>query len=378
MRYITLAIHTKARAESLLEILKSNRIDAIVVPYDSSEEELSHLYMVQVNTVYLSRAVKVFESYGADTLGEVMHDGKSKSRILIPVDFSKMSMIACRAGFELAERLNLTPLLLHAYALGHIPEEPDCESMPDMFGGINDGVKQIQQIRDDKRLRAEADRMMRKLADEVRSAQRQGLLPQLKFAYTVSPGLPEEVIAEYVKSEHPPLVVMATRGRDKRELELIGSVTAEVLDDCRAPIFTVPENYTFCGVRNITKLVMFCNLDRQDILSFDALMRMFGFPEIEVWLVPIAEKFAQPSKVVEKTESLCDYLTGNYPTVTFHTAYLAAKDFHAQFSTFALETGMQMIIVPNKRKNIFSRLFNPGIAHRFLFERDIPMLAIPV
>ena len=37
-----------------------------------------------------------------------------------------------------------------------------------------------------------------------------------------------------------------------------------------------------------------------------------------------------------------------------------------------------LIIVPNKKKNIFSRFFNPGVAHKVLFQTDIPMLVIPV
>ena len=48
------------------------------------------------------------------------------------------------------------------------------------------------------------------------------------------------------------------------------------------------------------------------------------------------------------------------------------------FANFAGQRGVQMLIVPNKKRNILSRLFNPGIAHKILFERDMPLLSAPV
>ena len=39
---------------------------------------------------------------------------------------------------------------------------------------------------------------------------------------------------------------------------------------------------------------------------------------------------------------------------------------------------IDLIVVPNKKKNIFARFFNPSLAHRLLFHSDIPMMVIPV
>ncbi len=37
-----------------------------------------------------------------------------------------------------------------------------------------------------------------------------------------------------------------------------------------------------------------------------------------------------------------------------------------------------LIVVPNRKKNMLLRFFNPGLAHRILFHTDIPMMVIPV
>ena len=48
------------------------------------------------------------------------------------------------------------------------------------------------------------------------------------------------------------------------------------------------------------------------------------------------------------------------------------------FAQFAKDENIQLIAVPNKKLSIFSRLFNPSIAHRVLFQTDTPMLVVPV
>ena len=39
---------------------------------------------------------------------------------------------------------------------------------------------------------------------------------------------------------------------------------------------------------------------------------------------------------------------------------------------------IDLIVVPNKKKNVFARFFNPSLAHRLLFHSDITMMVIPV
>ena len=39
---------------------------------------------------------------------------------------------------------------------------------------------------------------------------------------------------------------------------------------------------------------------------------------------------------------------------------------------------VDMMVMGTRRKNIFSRLFNPSWAHRLLFHTDMPIMSIPV
>ena len=65
------------------------------------------------------------------------------------------------------------------------------------------------------------------------------------------PDLSDEKRIEYAKGIKPQLIIMGTRGTEKKEKELIGSVTGEVLDGCRFPVLAIPET------ANITNLETF-------------------------------------------------------------------------------------------------------------------------
>lgn len=48
------------------------------------------------------------------------------------------------------------------------------------------------------------------------------------------------------------------------------------------------------------------------------------------------------------------------------------------FKTIIQETPFNLICVPNKKRNVFARVFNPSVAHKILFRADVPMMVVPV
>ncbi len=370
--FITLAIHTLEKAVALKEILNSHDID---VKFDNVSDPGSEVALgvrVRIRLRDLPLALKITESVEGEPLSELeMKVSGESSRLLIPVDFSDYSMLACRVGFELARRCQLQPVVLHSYAApyfsGSLPVNDDftgnyTEEIADMQAGV-DMMKECQ-------------RLMRAFKHRLKKAQDEGKLPDIRFETTLSEGIPEDVILQYCRLTPPAMIVMATRGIHKKEQDLVGSVTAEVLDLCRVPVLAVPENYEFTGLSSIRKLVFFCNLDKDDILSVDTLLRLFDYPEVDMTLIPVNSRVGE--KLQSRIEALRKYMASNYPSARFYAKIIKEENSRSEFERFEESEGIQMLVVPNKKKNIISRLFNPGIAHRLLFERDIPILALPV
>lgn len=169
---------------------------------------------------------------------------------------------------------------------------------------------------------------------------------------------------------------MGTRGADKKGREMVGSVTAEVLDTCRYPVFTVPEGMTYNNISNIKRVLYFCNLDQDDMLALERLRQLIPNRNMRVTLANIPSK-----KQVDASRplmSLCQYCTNRYAELTFDTELLTLENVDAEFERITQTQHIDLIAVPNKKKSVFARLFNPGIAHRLLFHRDSPMIVIPV
>ncbi|MBD5298735.1 MAG: universal stress protein [Bacteroides sp.] len=375
-KFITLVIHTYDRAVSLRKILESHGIEVKFENLVISGAHIASGVRVKINERNLPLALKITESGEGYSAAKVeMKMAGTSGNLLIPIDFSDYSMLACRMGFELAKRLSLHPLIMNTYVTPYFGGNLAYSDGLDGTGptGVDDGIAEMEA---DRSLREDSESRMREFSAKIKKAQGEGTLPNIKFTTMVSEGVPEDVIGEYCRLTPPALIVMATRGESKKKEDLVGSVTAEVLDSCRVPVLAIPENFRFESVEAIDKLLFFCNLDQHDILSVDTLMRMFDYPEVEVTLIPVNERAGK--NIREKVESLCDYFNSNYPTARFGYRIFPVKTFRQEFEAFVGESGAELMIVPNKKKNIFSRLFNPGIAHKLLFERDLPLLALPV
>lgn len=368
--FITLVIHTQKRAQSLKNILESHGIEVRLEDFVSFKSPVTVAQRVKIRPKDLPMSLKITESGEeySPALIEMKMAGMS-GNLLIPVDFSESSRMAVAIGFKLAKRIGVHPVIMHSY-VAPIFRAPISD------GAIDDFSNEVAEAEETRNVRDIASAKLVKFRNEIKQSQKDGIIPDMKFSTSLQEGVAEEAILEYCKETPPVLVVMATRGVDKKEEELIGSVTAEVLDSCRVPVFTVPEDCKIQDVENIVHLMMFCNLDQHDIITVDALMRMFDYPKCVITLVPVTQR--RTSKTNDKIEALRDFFNTNYPTARFKTFVPDLKNFRNEIDLAIPKKGVDLLIVPNKKTNVFSRIFRPTIAHKSLFERDVPMLVIPV
>lgn len=371
-KLITLAIHTYRRAIELQVRLKAEGVASELRPVRQGHGGPEPGVRVCIAEADLARALRIVETEADRELVALSARLAGMSpTLLIPVDFSDHSRLAVEVGFDLAERLHLTPVLLHAYITPYFQGQMDTD--PDT--GLDSEIE-LDNVEMQMDLEQQAQIELNRLQGSIRRRILDGTLPKLNFSAELREGVPEEVILQYSRKTPPSFIVMATRGASRRNRELIGSVTAEVLDSCRVPMFIVPEHHTMPAISAINKVVFFCNLDQQDILAMDTFQRMFSYPEdAEIFLVAVNPRVTALKSKIEAMEA---YFAENYPTSKFKALPIGlGDDFRKRFEGALTEEGIQLLVVPNRRRNIFQRIFNPSVAHRILFERDIPMLALP-
>ncbi len=371
-RLITLAIHTYDRAQNLKSILEKEGVPVTLQNVNLQTPVVSSGVRVRIHEADLPLALRIIENLEIFTCDASVASDKVSPTVLVPVDFSTHSIIACDYAFHIAAAHNASILILHTYI------------DPMMMGAnmqLSDSLTFDTTAEDealiDREINAETKVMMDRFVKSLREKIKKGEIPAVKFRTEVREGVPEDVIGEMARECHPMLIVMGTRGAGKKERELVGSVTAEVLDTCRYPVFTVPEVVKLENLNSITSVLLLCSLDQEDILALDALYRLYPMSNFAVTLLGLPSK-KHPADNHKAEDSLLAYCRRHYEGYTFTADAVSGHRIAEEYQRLYHSVRPNLIVVPNRKKNIFARLFNPGLAHKLLFLSDIPMMVIPV
>ncbi len=366
-KLVTLAIYTFEKAQILKTILEDEGIEVYIHNVNLIQPVISAGVRVRIKESDLPRALRIIE--GAQWLkdeNEIEKKAEEKKHILIPVDFSDYSMKACYIGFNYASVINADVVLLHTFFTPIYTA-----TMP--FG---DAITPYPIEDEDMfmRISKKAKKDMNELVASLKQKITEGVLPNIKFSFVLEEGIPEEEIIRYSKEHNPVLIIMGTRGKDQKDVDLIGSVTAEVIETSRVPVFTVPEHTTFTKIEEVKHIAFATNFDQKDLVVFDALMkviRRFGFI---VSFVHVATKEDAWNEV--KLVGIKEYFKKQYPSLRANYHIIDSSDTLEGLDSFIKKEQIDILALSSHKRNIFARLFNPSIARKMLFHTDTPLLVL--
>lgn len=366
-KLVTVAIHTYQKAQILKSILESEGIEAYIHNVNLLQPMVSAGVRVRINEVDLPRALDIIENIKfeeEDT--EKLDKGTRKNEILVPVDFSEFTLKTCEFAFWLAKEVNCEIKLMHIYFSSFYPA-----SIP--FGDTFTVQPTVEGIYQD--VHEEVEQKMKDLVSQLNSKIAEGTLPSIDYTYALREGLPEEEIVSYSKKVKPYAIVMGTRGSNKKEQDLIGSVTAEVIEGCRTPIFAIPENSTLRDISSMKNIVFLTNFQEREFIAIATLMEFLKEHPIRVSFVHVAKKEDRWNEM--KLTGLNNYFREHYPNVQTDYTIIDGNDgIPESLEKFVNENTIDMISLSSSPRNIFARMFNPGIARRMLFHTNTPMLVI--
>ena len=96
---------------------------------------------------------------------------------------------------------------------------------------------------------------------------------------------------------------------------------------------------------------------------------------IKLFLAHIAKKDDVWNEI--KLSGLQKYLSTEYPNLdTEYRLIDQTVNLEESLEQFIKSNNIDMISMSSSRRNIFARMFNPGIARRMLFHSDTPILVI--
>ncbi len=122
-------------------------------------------------------------------------------------------------------------------------------------------------------------------------------------------------------------------------------------------------------------IVFLTNFREREFKAFDIMMKFLKLYPVKVYLAHIAKKEDIWNEI--KLSGIQKRFSEIYPQLqTEYKLIDQSEGLEVTLDKFVEDNKIDMISLSSSRRNIFARMFNPGIARRMLFHSDTPLLVI--
>jgi nucleotide-binding universal stress UspA family protein len=364
-KLVTLAIRTFQRAQMIKTVLEENGIETVIHNLNLEHPELAVGVRVRIKESDLPRALKIVEEMESAWEHEPVTGSNATQRVLIPIDFSDQVVKATDFGFHFADILAAEVVFLYVY-------------FSPAFTISSNNDMSTYSISDSELLRkiiSSANAEVEVLTLRIHERISKGELPNIPFSFEMKEGVPEDQILDYCKKNKPALLVMGTHGK-KLTNQLIGSVTAEVMEACVSPVFAVPVLMKMQSPDDIKRVAFLTNFDQKDLIAIDRAISLFATENVEMYFIHASDKNQAWSEVM--LAGIKAYFANHYPQLLTNYALLNANDTPDLLNNFMMDHQINVLAFNARRRNLFARLFNPGLAYKMVLHSDTPLFVTHV
>ncbi|MDP4277720.1 MAG: universal stress protein [Bacteroidota bacterium] len=362
---VTVAIHTYDRAIIIKGILESEGIDVFLQNVNLIQPVIAAGVRIRIKESDLTTALMILEKLNFSDEESVKEEQVEKKSILVPVDFSDYSLKAARIAFYLAKDTDSHIVLLHTY---YSPFYSGGMPISDAFA-FDEGHEEAMRILI-KKMHEKMDELSNALNDDIKSCK----IPDIQFVTKFREGVPEEQILNYSRKHHSLVTIMGTHGLGSKEGDLMGSVTVEVMERSRVPVFAFPENLPFGKLSDIKTIGFITNFEQRDLIAFESMMQLLKSYQFKVYFIHLS---SDPEKWDEiKLSGIKEYFGKLYPGIECSYCMIRGDQLIDELNDFIMERNIDMIAMPAQKRSIFSRLFNASLATKMLFHSKTPVLVL--
>ena len=289
---------------------------------------------------------------------------KNPGTILVPVDYSAYSIQACRYAAKIAHKSGWKICLFHAF---YSP----AFDLIELTGGLHT-QQQLRAEVTDKLIEEEREALnvfRKKLLQfpEFKQLKKDAITSELKA------GIARDEILAYADKIKPEMVVMGTRGADKKNTSILGSITEHALKKMKVPVLAIPEDYKFIGEENLRKIVYLTDYDESDFVSIKKLMRFTNLFPMTIHCIHIGAKNDQWESI--KMQGLKEYFQKVYNQESVECEVLSEKtDLLEAVDQYVKEHKINLIALTHMQRNILEKIFKPSLAKKFFYHTEIPLL----
>lgn len=359
-RLTTLASLPYSQAEILRSLLAADDIDCFVEHVDFLQDAIDTGVRIRIHEKDAPKAFPILERM----LGNVIVDKfKRENYVLVPIDFSTYSLKAALVGFDIAEKLDLKMVLYHS------SPRPEFLTIPYSDVIVYDSALFLNYEMTEKVTNEKFEEFLVKLTGLIDYERWKKAKPE----YIVKVGEAEDDILAYTGIHPPKLIVMGIRGGDTQLGDILGSTTASVIFNAKVPVLTIPETTPSNWLTNFKSVVYATNFEANDFIALDRLMKLMKPFDVKVICLHVnqgANGNLDEAMLEGMREALCE----KYPYTGFDCQLIHHKNLPEAIDQFIQEKHIDVLAVTTHRRNILTRIFNPGITRKLVLHSKTPIL----
>ena len=208
-------------------------------------------------------------------------------------------------------------------------------------------------------------------------------LPDISFEFHLKQGVVEDVIKQYDKKLHPILVIMGTRDKKQKQADLIGSVTAEVMEQIKTPVLAIPNEIFLKPLERIKNIAIATSLGKNYLLNYDKGMQFFKEFTGNIHVLHVMEtgEINHKEDYDDKQQKMQDLLTKAktaYPNANITPKFIEATQSRARELNFFAEINKIDLIVVKKSNRLWllNKLLFASTAQNLVFHAETALLVI--
>lgn len=267
------------------------------------------------------------------------------SKLLVPIDFSEVSMNALQFAKDFARHESGFIELL--YVNHPIPMVVNGIVIEDNFAK-NDKIERLEKI-------ASAHKAANNSSENGKT---------LYISSQFLDGMASDIIID--KSKESSIVIMGSTGENDVLKKMMGSVSNRVADKAKCPVLLVPRGAKYKGVKKIVYAYSPTSYDHKAISALAEFGKKYN---ATIHLVHVGEEGSDYDP-----ENLKLYLEHMHDGVDFVQGQIFAKNVAIGINQYAENLDADLIIISKKKRNIIEELFERSHSKPTILKANIPVM----
>ena len=188
----------------------------------------------------------------------------------------------------------------------------------------------------------------------------------------IKSGYADEDILTYVKNNRSQVIVMGSGGKLSAPAPM-GSVAVDVMYNSSVPVLLIPENSPDSEISDFTTVVYATNFDEKDYVAIDKLMSLLYPFRVKLFCVHVGQK-TDDFWDMARMQGMKEILAEKFRDQEFECRILEGDNIPEVLEKFVVDEKINLLSLTTHKRNMISRLFNPGITRKMLYHTHLPLL----